>query len=93
MIWRYYNNEMVFAVREVGLVDKRWSPSLISWEQIKEVVLLRKEQEFELMVKLWPTKQGTTAPSRRVDLSQFDVSVENVVAEIQKYKSVRHELS
>ena len=93
MIWRYYNNEIVFAVREVGLLDKRWSPSLISWDQIKEIVLLRREQEFELEVRMWPADQNMASASKRVNLSQFEIGIEPIVREIQKYKPVRHELS
>lgn len=92
MLWRYYHDDVVFAVREAGLLDKRWSQKVKSWDEIKEVVLKRREHEFRIEVIMWPDRQGNSGPTHQVDLTQFDVDIADVLAEIERYKPVRHEL-
>jgi len=92
MLWRYYRNEIVFAVRNNGMLDTRWSREILGWDEIKEVVLLRHEAEFELEIRLWPRVQGTNSEFRSVDLSPFDVAIEDVILEVEKHVSVRQEL-
>jgi len=92
MLLQFYKREVVFAVREAGLLDKRWSPPLVDWSDMKAVVLLRSENEFSLEVQLWPDNQGKDGKALNVDLSGFDVEISEVVAEIEKHKPVRHEL-
>ena len=45
MLAQYLRDETVLAVQPVGLYDARISSETIPWENIKELVLIRREQE------------------------------------------------
>ncbi len=92
MLWRYYNNEVVFAVRRTGLFDKRWPHEAVNWEDIKEVVLVQREADFSLEVRLWPQTSKTAAEALlQIDLSPFDTSVQAIIDAIGSKVPLRRE--
>lgn len=87
MIYRYVRDEIVLAVRPDGLFDARHSSQAVPWEQIKEVRLERQENEFQLLVQLWPMGE---APPKLIwiDLSPLDAGVESVLQAIAPHARI-----
>lgn len=81
MIYRYMRKEIIVSVRPDGLFDARYSSQAVPWDQIKEVRLERQENEFQLLVQLWP--MGEAPPELIwIDLAPLDADVESILQAI-----------
>lgn len=87
MIYRYMRDEIIVAVRPDGLFDARHSSQALPWEKIKEVRLERQENEFQLLVQLWPMGE---APPKLIwiDLAPLDVDVEPMLQAIAPHARI-----
>lgn len=90
MIANYMRDEIVLAVQPTGLLDIRLSADPIPWEAIKELVLIRREQEFALRIVLWPVR-GRDAREHEIDLSVLEGGARPVLDAIGAYMPVRLE--
>lgn len=93
MIWRYAANQVVLAVRPDGLLDRRHISEPIPWSNIKELRLLRSEDDFRVAISLWPDVRSGAVPSDRttdyvLDLSPLDADAGHIVESLQRYKPV-----
>ncbi|MGB7337105.1 MAG: hypothetical protein WBD01_15060 [Salaquimonas sp.] len=91
MLGQYVRNEVVLAVQPTGLYDSRISSETIAWDKIKELVLLRREQEYSLSVHLWP-KENTgdaKAKSHEIELTALEGGSEKILEAINQYKPIR----
>ncbi len=87
MIYRYMREEIIVAVRPDGFFDARHSSQAVPWEQIKEVRLERQENEFQLLLQLWP--MGEAPPKLiSVDLAPLDGGVENILQAIAPHARI-----
>lgn len=95
MIWRYWRNDIVVAIRPDGLFDARYSTQAIPWDDIKDVRLGRAENDFQLDVYLWPGRHHVTdaGPAFSIDLQPLDVPAQQVVDAIVNYKPITLEES
>ncbi|MCB1387231.1 MAG: hypothetical protein KDJ80_14940 [Nitratireductor sp.] len=99
MLAQYLRDETVLAVQPVGLYDARISSETIPWENIKELVLIRREQDYSLRVVLWPERSGNgagpiggrAAREHEVDLSVLEQGARSVLEAIQHFMPVRLE--
>ena len=94
MIWRFVRNEVVVAIRPDGLYYARHSSQAIPWDAIKDVRLERAEDQFQLGVYLWPTKQTGQdgRPAFTIDLMPLDGSVEQILRGVAEHKDIYAEL-
>jgi len=86
---QYYRDEVVLAVLPTGIRDARWGRDLIEWELIKQINLRQRENEFELMVHLWPNT-GLGRPLT-IDLEALEADVETITASITRYMPIHSE--
>jgi len=91
MLFQYFRNEVVLAVQPTGLYDGRISSETISWERIKELVLVRREQEYSLSIVLWPSENNSKATSHEIDLTALEGGSEVILEAINEYKPIRLE--
>jgi len=97
-VWRYYRDEVVFAVRPDGLFDVRRRGGAIPWNDIKDVRLGRAENDFELGVFLWPDVSKDTSaeddnitPDVTIDLAPLDAPVNEILENVLRYKPIAME--
>lgn len=97
MIWRYMRNDIVLAIRPDGLYYARHSSQAVPWEEIKDINVGRREDEFELEVTLWPRSgqpigqqpNGTRGPRVfSIDLAPLDAGAQQVVDALLPYARV-----
>ncbi len=94
MLAQYFRNEIILAVQPTGIYDGRISDETIAWEKIKELVLIRREQDYSLSVILWPGRNGNTTlqeNSFELELSVLEGGSEKILDAIQKYMPIRME--
>ena len=96
MLSRYYRDEVILAVRQTGLFDKRLRRKIINWEEIKEVVLLQRENEFQLEIVLWPMSGSGVAGKNKkpkkpltIDLEPFEIGIDDLMQAISGHAKVR----
>lgn len=91
MLARYWRNEVILAVRPTGLYDARIAAETIPWEEIKELVLKRREQEYQLEIILWPRRPGGRMRDHDIDLSVLEGGSQLVLEAISHYMPIRME--
>lgn len=91
MLAQYWRDDVVLAVQPTGLYDGRIGGDTIPWDAIKELVMIRREQEFRLEVILWPKKPGGRARSHEVNLSALEGGSQAILEAINAYKPIRLE--
>jgi hypothetical protein len=92
MLTRYVRDAVVVAVYPTGLYDARHANEIIAWEAIREIVLRRREDEYEIDVYLWRhqrRKPGDAAPDFTMELAWLDVGAAELAREIERYKPVQ----
>lgn len=88
----YFKDEIVMAVQPNGVYDRRIGDELISWDEIKELVLIRKEQDYALKIVLWPTNNNAdTQKTYLSNLSTLQGGSEPVLNAISQFKNIRME--
>ena len=89
-LWRFLRRSVVFAIRQDGLYDARLGTQAVPWNEIKEVVIRRAENDFHLSVTLWPDVAARRGRSvLDVDLSSLDGSVDGVVEALTAHTRLR----
>ncbi len=90
MIWRYWRNDVIVAIRPDGLFDARYSSQAVPWDDIKDVRLGRAENDFQLDIYLWPDRhQGRGAePAFSIDLQGLDAPVQQILEAVIAYRPV-----
>ena len=93
MLAQYFRNEVVLAVQPTGLFDGRISSETIGWEKIKELVLVRREQEYSLSLILWPTGGSAKSEGKtyQIELSALEGGSEKILDAIEHYMRIRME--
>lgn len=91
MLAQYWRDDVVLAVQPTGLYDGRIGGDTIPWDAIKELVVIRREQEFRLEVILWPGKEGGRPRSHEVNLSALEGGSQAILEAIHAYKPIRLE--
>ncbi len=91
MLSQYFRNEVVLAVQPTGLYDGRISSETILWERIKELVLVRREQEYSLSIVLWPQENNQNAATHEIELTALEGGSEEILEAINQYKPIRLE--
>lgn len=91
MLAQYWRDEVVLAVQPTGLYDGRISLETIPWDRIKELVLLRREQEYQLSIILWPQKPGGKAVTHEINLTALEGGSQAILEAIDQYKTIRLE--
>ena len=91
MLAQYFRNDVVLAVQPTGLYDSRISSETIPWSNIKELLLLRREQVYSLQVTLWPSTEGAEARSHEIELSVLEGGSQRILEAINAYKPIRME--
>ena len=91
MLAQYWRNEVVLAVQPTGLYDGRISSETFAWDTIKELVLLRREQEYQLSVILWPEKPGGKPVTHEINLSVLEGGSQPILEAISQYRQIRLE--
>lgn len=99
-IRRFFQNEVILAIQPTGLVDKRWSEDLVTWDSIKEITLGQREEEVLLQIWLWPhgtskvvsVKKETPPPDFNIDLDVLEGDANSIVNLIANYHSIKPEL-
>jgi len=87
MALQYFRDEVVLAIMPTGINDTRWGRGLIEWELIKEIVLRQRENEFELVVHLWPN--AGLGQGLAIDLDALEGDVETITNSITRYMPIR----
>ena len=90
MLARYFRNEVILAVQPTGLFDARIGDDVLPWDSIRELVLVRREQDYSLRIVLWGSK-GATAPTHEVNLTALEGGAQPVLEAISSYEPVRME--
>ena len=95
MLIRFLRDEVVLAVLPTGLLDTRFRPEPVAWDDIRDIALRQSETEFELEVHLWkaPANRGTapSQPDFTIELASLDAEPGEIVAEVGKYRKIRNE--
>lgn len=99
-IRRFFQNEIILAIQPTGLLDKRWSTDLVTWESIKEITMGQREEEVLLLVWLWPhgtskivsVKSDNPPPDFNINLDVLDGDSNAIVNLIAQYHSIKPEL-
>lgn len=91
MLAQYFKNDIVLAVQPTGLYDSRISSQTIPWGNIKELLLLRREQSFSLKITLWPVDGKASAKSHEIELSVLEGGSEQILEAINAYMPIRLE--
>lgn len=91
MLSQYFRNEVVLAVQPTGLYDGRISSETILWEKIKELVLVRREQEYSLSIVLWPKENHLKTATHEIELTALEGGSEKILEAINQYKPIRLE--
>jgi hypothetical protein len=92
MLLHYWRNSVVVAVLPTGLVDLRWQADPVPWEAIREIVLRRVEDEYELDVHLWPgpgNRGRPNVPDHVMALAPLDASAAAILAALRPYADLR----
>ncbi|MBL4890575.1 MAG: hypothetical protein JKX91_01865 [Rhizobiaceae bacterium] len=94
MLSRYYRDEVVLAIRQQGFFDKRLKQKIINWDEIKEIVLLQQEQEFQLELHLWPMSHESVVAIKgkaplKIDLEPFDIDINDLMEAISEHTKTR----
>lgn len=97
MLLRYMSGGVVLAVQPTGLFDARWRSQAVAWEDIREVVIRRIEDEIELDVYLWrPQARYATPdggrgrrPDHVIELASLDGGARDVIDAIERHAAVR----
>lgn len=90
MLARYFRNEVILAVQPTGLFDARIGDDVLPWDAIRELVLLRREQEYSLQIVLWGSK-GAKPQTHEVNLTALEGGAQPVLEAISAYRPVRVE--
>lgn len=91
MLARYFRNETILAVQPTGLFDARIADDVMPWESIRELLLIRREQEYSLKIVLWGSKGGEGPQTHEVSLTALEGGAEPVLEAISAYRPVRME--
>jgi len=91
MLAQYWRDDVVLAIQPTGLYDGRIGGDTIPWDAIKELVVIRREQEFRLEVILWPRKADAKAKSHEVNLSALEGGAQAILEAINAYKPIQLE--
>lgn len=99
-IRRFFQNEIILAIQPTGLLDKRWSDELVTWDSIKEITLGQREEEVLLQVWLWPhgtskvvsVKKEILPEDFNIDLDVLDGDPNVIVNLIAQYHAIKPEL-
>ncbi len=91
MLAQYFKNDVVLAVQPTGLYDSRISSQTIPWNNIKELLLLRREQVYTLEVTLWPVDGKASAKTHQIELSALEGGSEQILEAINAYMPIRME--
>ena len=100
-IRRFFQNETILAIQPTGLLDKRWSEDLVTWDSIKEITLGHREEDVLLQVWLWPhgsskvvsVHKDTPPPDFKIDLDVLEGDANSIVNLIAKYHAIKPELN
>ena len=90
MLARYFRDEVILAVQPTGLFDARIGDDVLPWEAIRELVLVRREQEYSLRIVVWGGK-GARSQTHEVSLTALEGGAEPVLEAIGNYMPVRVE--
>lgn len=95
-LWLFLQNDVILAVRPDGIFDARLSADAVLWQDIREISLVRRENDFQLDLQLWPNPtiklneiSPGARPNMKIDLSVLDAPVETIVAAVQQYAAVQ----
>lgn len=99
-IRRFFQNEIILAIQPTGLLDKRWSEELVTWESIKEITLGQREEEVLLQVWLWPhgtskvvsVKKENSPADFNIDLDVLEGDANAIVNLIAQHHAIKPEL-
>lgn len=91
MLAQYVKNEVVLAVQPTGLYDSRITAETIPWSDIKELLLLRREQNYSLQVSFWPASKFSNVKTHEVELSVLEGGSEKILEAINAYMPIRME--
>jgi hypothetical protein len=92
LLWRWLRGEAVLAVLPTGLYDARWRAEPVAWEEIRDLVLRRAEDEFSIDVHLWrPQGQAGARPDHTIEISPLEGGVARIVEAIGRHAPVRIE--
>ena len=89
-LWRYWRREVVVAMRPDGLFDARLGPQAVPWDDIKELVVHRSENDYGIEVVPWPGVE-TGWSDGRVDLAGLDAPPGTVVGALPVGIAIRME--
>jgi len=92
MLLQAWRNAIVVAVLPTGLIDLRWQRDPVPWEAIREIVLRRVEDDYELDVHLWPGRGNRgrpNVPDHVMALAPLDAPAAAVVAALEPYAELR----
>ena len=90
MLAQYFRNEVILAVQPTGLFDARIGNDVLPWEEIRELVLVRREQDYSLKIVLWGAK-GAKPQTHEVSLTALEGGAQPVLEAINAYRPVRME--
>ena len=90
MLARYFRNEVILAVQPTGLFDARIGDDVLPWDSIRELVLVRREQDYSLRIVLWGSK-GAKPQTHEVNLTALEGGAQPVLEAINAYRPVRVE--
>lgn len=90
MILRYATGSTVLAFRPDGLFDRRHTGRPIPWEDIREMRLMRSENEFQIAVSLWPGAGAVNEDRRELmlDLGPLDADVGQILESLQRFRNI-----
>ncbi len=92
MLFAYWRKSDVIAILPTGLFDRRWQREPVSWDAIREIVLRRVEDEFELDVYLWPgpgNRGRPNVPDHIITLAPLDAPAAVVVDALRPHVELR----
>ncbi|MCB1439257.1 MAG: hypothetical protein H6888_14400 [Nitratireductor sp.] len=92
-VTQYLRGEVVLAATPSGFLDIRIRPETIPWDEIKELVVRRRENEILLDVVLWPRSGSAeeAGPRHAIGLNELDAPAKRIVDAVGRYKQIRYE--
>lgn len=93
MLAHYFRNEVILAVQPTGLFDARIGNNVLPWDAIRELVLVRREQDYSLRIVMWSGMSGRGAKQQthEVSLTALEGGAQPVLEAISAYMPVRVE--
>ncbi|MCC2098637.1 MAG: hypothetical protein KDJ29_17205 [Hyphomicrobiales bacterium] len=93
MLLGYLRNDVVVAAHPTGLYDARWRAEPVAWEQIREIVARRRENEVELDVYLWRAQSdeagqagdGERVPDHVIELAPLEGDINSLIEAMDQH--------